>query len=129
MTLLRRRTCAISLPGNATGTAGAWCMIGQPFDHDTRIGDKATGVLNTDPADGSPVIQFTNGTDVKSWPQAVAAGWVDGYAYGADAAHGGGFSASYLGLAQDDYFRARHGYQLRTKVPNLALIIHAHGIM
>lgn len=120
----------ISLPGNSTGTAGAWHMIGYPFDHDLKIANKLSGVLNTDPADGSPVVQFTNGTDVKSWPEAVAANWVDGYAYGADTnLYGGGFTASYLGLAREDIFRARHGYTLRTKVANLAMIIHAHGTM
>lgn len=109
----------ISLPGNG-GSGGAWHMIGQPFNHDTKV----TDLDGTD-----PVIQFTNGTDVKSWPQAVAANWVYNTAYGADPAFGGQFRVSYEpSLSETDTFMAKHGYQIRTKLPNLAMIIHAHPI-
>lgn len=101
----------ISLPGASDGVNGAWHMFGQPFDH------------NTYPAD----IRFTDGTDVKTWAEAVALNWVYNTATGCDIAlKGGNFTVSYDSLfSRDTCFRARHGYQIRTKKANLAMIIPA----
>lgn len=102
----------ISLPGNSGGTNGAWHLIGQPFKHDT---------LATD-------VKFTDGTQVLNWSDAVAANWVYNVALGCDTAgFGGQFRVSYTDsvVHEDDRFRANHGYQLRTKKANLAMIIPA----
>jgi len=110
----------ISLPGNAAGTGGAWHMIGQPFNHITNVDDVA--------ADGMSVIRFTNGTLVKGWADAVAAGWVDSRLNGSSMApgYGGGFVVSYNpAIRKEAVLRPGFGYQLLTKVPNLAMIIMA----
>ena len=100
----------ISLPGN--GASGAWHYVGQPFDHDTKCVD----------------ISFTDGTTVKSWVDASATGagktpWVSKTMTGQVVA--GGFTVGPgLGVA-DDRLRAGLGYQMKTLVPNIAMIVPA----
>lgn len=110
----------ISLPGNAAGTGGAWNMVGQPFNHITNVDDVA--------ADGMSVIRFTDGTQVKSWADAYAAGWVDNRLMGSSmaAGYGGGFIVSFNpAIRKEPYLKPGFGYQLLTKKANLAMIIMA----
>ncbi len=102
----------ISLPG--TGTDGSWHMIGNPYADDIAI-DHGSGSGDN--------ISFTDGTDVKNWEAAVSAGWVADTLWGQD--QFGGVGISYDGYGDDDMLRASKGYQIRTFVPNIAMIIPA----
>jgi len=106
----------ISLPGGQGDTAqGGWHLIGQPFNHDTAVnGDLGTG----------DHIWFTDGTTLKTWDEAVTAGWVDDTMFYFEAAAQGQGTLSYGG-GDDDSLRAGKAYYVRTKKDNLALIIPA----
>ena len=97
----------ISLP------KAGWQMIGQPFNHDTYV--------NKDQSeDGTgDNISFTDGTTVKTWADAVTAGWVDSTASSASGSVGYSFNDSAK-------FEAGQGYYIQTKVANIAMIIPAY---
>ena len=104
----------ISLPGDQTDgkDAGGWHMIGCPFNHPVLVND---GSLN------GARIQFTDGSSVKGWDDAVQAGWVSSIAYylNSDGSQG---ALGYF-FADDDHFRPGKGYFLQTLKDNLAMII------
>jgi len=101
----------ISLPGNQLdgADAGGWHLIGQPFNHETNV------VAN---------LSLTDGTTLKSWEEAVNAGWCEGVMWQLDAASGGMIDVGF-DLATDDHLRIGLGYQFQTFKDNLALIIPA----
>lgn len=101
----------ISLPGAGVGT-GAWHLIGQPFAHNTYV-DETSG------------ISFTNGTEVKTWGDAVIANWVADTFYGLDPSVGGTFIVTSDGYGDSDSLEAGKGYQIKTFVDNLAMIVSA----
>lgn len=101
----------ISLPGSGFGT-GAWHLIGQPFAHDTYV-DETSG------------LSFTDGTDVKTWIEAVIAGWVGDAFYGSDPSVGGMFMVTSDGFGDSDSLEAGKSYQIQTFVDNLAMIVSA----
>ncbi len=98
----------ISLPGKDDGqNIGGRHLVGCPYDGNVP----------------SANIQFTNGIDVLSWPQANAAGWV-GYAMSYWAGSG------YNDITCDDTsvttkLRPGKGYWVETNIDNLAMIIIA----
>ncbi|MGI6294962.1 MAG: hypothetical protein ACOX3G_02645 [Armatimonadota bacterium] len=102
----------ISLPG--LGEDGAWHIVGYPFATDSAV-DSGNGE--------GDIIKFTDGTDVKTWGEAVDAGWVDATMYGQSAY--GGFDVTMDGWGTDDSLRAGNAYQFLTFVPNIAMIIPA----
>jgi hypothetical protein len=108
----------ISLPGNqADGVnAGGWHLIGCPFNTDVPI--DPNWMLN-----GEGVL-FTDGTTVKNWSEAAAAGWVADSALYFDGAAQAQFSTGYF-FNDDDHFRAGKGYWVKTNVDNLAMILPA----
>lgn len=101
----------ISLPGNQLDgqDAGGWHIIGQPFNHDTSV------VGN---------LYLTDGTTLKTWEEAVAAGWCEPVMWTMDPLTGDQIDVGF-DLATDDHLRAAKGYQFYTKKDNLALIIPA----
>lgn len=105
----------ISLPGSGAGTGGIH-MVGHPFGHDTAV-DDGTG-------EGTNIL-FTNGTDVKTWGEANAEGWVAGEFAGFSPSVGGGFYVQYDGLGYTDVLAAGNAYLVTTYVDNLAMIIPA----
>lgn len=105
----------ISLPGNTNINGGGWHMIGQPFNHNTPVDDGSGTGAN---------IKFTDGTTLKTWGEAFAAGWVADTISTWDPASGG-VGIVFDGSGDDDHFRAGKGYQVKTFVPNLAMIIPA----
>jgi hypothetical protein len=114
----------ISLPG-VQGDAGVnppngggWHLIGHPFNHDTPTnGPQGTG----------DNIWFTDGTTLKTWDEAVAAGWVGDSMQYFDNATGNSMQMTYQGWGDDDTLRAKTAYWLRTYKDNLALIIPAYN--
>lgn len=101
----------ISLPGNQLdpADAGGWHLIGQPFDHDTNV------VAN---------LYLTDGTTLKTWEEAVDAGWCGNTLFAFDPTTQSGLGVSY-DIADDDHLRANQGYWFYTQKDNLALIIPA----
>lgn len=73
----------ISLPGNQADSVsvspdgGGWHLIGTPFNHDISV-DKGSFYGDN--------IFFTDGTSMKTWGEALEAGWVDPVMHGWDAA-------------------------------------------
>lgn len=107
----------ISLPGNADpNVEGGWHMIGHPFNHDTPIDPNFDWT-------GSGVF-FTDGTELKTWSEAVTANWVYDSAYYTDAQTGNQYTAGFF-FNDDDHLRANVGYYVFTKKDNLAMIIPA----
>lgn len=112
----------ISLPGNQNDNqtepplGGGWHLIGHPFNHDTPVDDGTWTGAN---------IKFTDGTTLKTWDEAVQAGWVDSFMVGNNPVTGG-VNVQYDGLGDDDTLRAAHGYWLHTYKDNLAMIIPAY---
>lgn len=108
----------ISLPGNQldAADAGGWHIVGHPFNHDTAI-DLGSGT-------GDNVL-FTDGTTLKTWDEAFAAGWVEDVMSYFDASTQSYSTLSY-GLGDDDHFRSGKGYYLFTRKDNLAMIITAN---
>lgn len=105
----------ISLPGTGAG-GGAWHMIGHPFAHETAVDDGS--------GDGTNIL-FTDGTDVKNWGEANAAGWVSDAVSGEDQSMGGVFFVSFDGLGDSDVLQPGKGYWIQTFQDNLAMIIPA----
>ena len=110
----------ISLPGNQLdGTnAGGWHLFGQPFNHDTPTNGAAGTGDN---------IWFTDGTTLKTWGEAVEAGWVESSMQYWDPVGQGQLILTYEGWGDDDTLRAGKSYWLRTYKDNLALIIPAYN--
>lgn len=104
----------ISLPGAGNGNGG-WHIIGNPFNHDVSV-DSGAGTGDK--------IFFTDGTTVKTWGEAVDAGWVSDVMTGNDPATGG-INVQYNGLGDTDKLSAGKGYWLQTIKDNLAMIIPA----
>jgi hypothetical protein len=107
----------ISLPGNQFDgkDKGGWHMIGHPFNHDVTS-DKGSGTGDN--------LFFTDGTTLKTWGEAVDAGWVDGTLSGWDS--GTSFTITYDGLGDRMDLQAAHAYWLLTYRDNLAMIIPAY---
>ncbi|MHB9036839.1 MAG: right-handed parallel beta-helix repeat-containing protein [Armatimonadota bacterium] len=107
----------ISLPGNQSSSVnGGWHMIGTPFNHDIPVDSgNNTGDL----------VYLTNGATVKTWGDAVNAGWCQSDFQGFDGSTQGGISITYDGFGDDTYLRAGRGYWFYTAKDNLALIIPA----
>lgn len=105
----------ISLPGSGAGT-GDWHLIGHPFAHSTAVDDGSGNGTN---------ISFTDGTDVKTWGEAVSLGWVGAELFGDDPSAGGVFTVQYDGLGYSDSLEAGKSYWINTYVDNLAMIIPA----
>jgi len=101
----------VSLPGAQLDPddAGGWHLIGQPFNHDTNV------MAN---------LSLTDGTTLKSWEDAVAAGWCEGVMTAFDASIQTGTTVGF-DLADDDHLRPAKGYWFLTFKDNLALIIPA----
>ena len=107
----------ISLPGSADpAIEGGWHIIGHPFSHDTPIDP------NFDWSGSG--ISFTDGTELKTWSEAVIAGWVGDSAYYTDTTSGVQYTAGYF-FNDDDHLRANVGYYVVTMKDNLAMIIPA----
>jgi len=108
----------ISLPGNQLDgqDAGGWHLIGHPFNHDTPVDDGSGTGAN---------IYFTDGTTLKNWSEAAAAGWVADAMITYDNV-AGNLNVQFDGLGDDDTLRPAHGYWLFTYKDNLAMIIPAY---
>jgi len=109
----------ISLPGiQGDPGQGGWHLIGHPFNHDTPTnGPGATG----------DNIWFTDGTTLKTWDEAVSAGWVADNMQYFDAPTQGVLVMTYQGWGNDDTLRAKTAYWLQTMKDNIALIIPAYN--
>lgn len=88
-----------------------WNLIGWPYNTPATI-DQDTGAP----------IQFTNGSEVKSWADAITAGWLPG-----DSMQSYESSWNYTGFnySYDDQLTPGKGYYIYTNVDNLAMIITA----
>lgn len=108
----------ISLPGGQLDgiDAGGWHIIGHPFNHPTVVDSGSWTGDN---------IFLTDGTTLKTWGEAVAAGWCEGVMTGMDATTQTGFTVGY-DLADTDTLEAGKGYWFLTYKDNLALIIPAN---
>lgn len=109
----------ISLPGDQNDgvDAGGWHTIGCPFNHDIAIDP------NFDFTGSN--IQFTDGTTLKGWADAVSAGWVMDSMYYFDGASQSQFAAGFF-FNDDDQLRAGKAYTFKTNKDNLAVIIPAY---
>ena len=107
----------ISLPGNQFdgNDAGGWCMISQPYNHDTSF-DKVPMSFTGDN------ILVTDGTVTKTLAEAATSGWLDEPFQFWNGALDSMQTAGYF-FADDDHMRAGQGYWVRTRKDNLALII------
>lgn len=101
----------ISLPGYRLDgqDAGGWHLIGQPFNHETAVIEN---------------LYLTDGTTLKTWEEAVAAGWCGNTLYAFDPVTQSGYSVTY-DIGDDDHLRPGLGYWFYTNKDNLALIIPA----
>jgi len=109
----------ISLPGvQGDAGQGGWHLIGHPFNHDTPTnGAGGTG----------DNIWFTDGTTLKTWDEAVNAGWVQESMQYFDNASGNSLVMTYQGWGDDDTLRAKTAYWVLTMKDNIALIIPAYN--
>lgn len=97
----------ISLP------KAGWNLVANPYAQELAI-DQDTGVP----------FSFTDGTVVKSWPEAVNAGWVGEVGQRVDPASGLWIMAG-INYYEEWSWKQSTGYFLNTGVDNLALIITA----
>ncbi|MCE5324050.1 right-handed parallel beta-helix repeat-containing protein [bacterium] len=107
----------ISLPGSQSGSeSGGWHFVGTPFNHNVPVDSgNYTGDL----------IYLTDGTTLKTWGEAVEAGWCVSQFDGLDAINQSGTSVAYDDLADSRFLISNQGYWFYTYKSNLALIIPA----
>ena len=107
----------ISLPGAAEDPQqnnGGVHLIGYPFNHDLDVGV------------GGKNVKFTDGTQMLTWEQAVAANWVEPVFVAWDSSINSGVNISYdIPPGDDTYLYPGKGYWVTTKVDNLAMVILA----
>ncbi|MCX8053141.1 MAG: hypothetical protein N3B12_04985 [Armatimonadetes bacterium] len=109
----------ISLPGvQGDEGGGGWHLIGHPFNHDTPTNG---------PGGSGDNIWFTDGTTLKTWDEAVIAGWVSETMMYFDGVSQTSLTMTYQGWGNDDTLRAKYAYWVETKKDNLALIIPAYN--
>ena len=110
----------ISLPGYQLdqGSNGGWHLFAHPFKHDTPVNG---------PLGSGDNIWFTDGTTLKTWDEAVNAGWVDSAMSYFDGATQSQLAMTYQGWGNDDTLRAKSAYWIETKKDNIALIIPAYN--
>jgi hypothetical protein len=126
----------ISLPGNSVDAytnpdpngdpnknGGGWHLVGCPFNHPVCVNKK--DATQNESYIGDRVL-FTDGTEVKTWYDAVMAGWVDYKMSGNDPVSGG-FDIQYDGGGLDTSLQPGTGYWLNTYKDNLAMIILANN--
>lgn len=90
-----------------------WQMFGHPFNHDVYVNTD-----QSDMGDGNNIF-FTDGSSLKNWSEANAAGWVADVATSAAGTVGFFFNDSCK-------FESGNGYYIQTMVDNIAMIIPAY---
>lgn len=109
----------ISLPGNQFDgeDAGGWHLVGNPYNNDVPVDPNFN--LN-----GEGIL-FTDGTQMKVWADAEAAGWVEGGMSYWNAVNQGLEDMGFL-FNTDDNLRVAKGYWLKTNKDNLAMVVLAY---
>ncbi|MCE5324052.1 hypothetical protein LLG46_12155 [bacterium] len=107
----------ISLPGSQSSSVdGGWHWIGVPFNHDIPV-DSGSYI--------GDLIFLTDGTTLKTWGEAVNAGWCESMFHGFDPINQGGTTVAYNEFGDGTWLIANQCYEFCTFMDGLALIIPA----